>query len=218
MVSQMQSNLFITDEQAILEAIRSRQVIGLEWEIISIPENVKVQLEERRIRVEGPRGTVEKDFSHIRTVKIIKDNDKIIVASYVRRDRDKKPIRTVASKIRRMIEGVQKWFIYKHKVVFAHFPIRVRVDGRFIVIENFYGRRDKIRVPIIGDQTKVEIKLQPDSDIPDEVIIMGPDLEAISQTSANLQEACKLRGKFRKDPRVFQDGVWRYMVTREGEE
>jgi len=214
----VQSDLFITDEQAILEAIKSKQVIGVEWETIDIPKNVKVQLEGRRVRVEGPRGVVEKDFTHIRTVRIIRDGDKIVVASYVRRDRDKKPIRTVASKIKKMIEGVQKWFVYKHKVAFAHFPIRVSVDGRFIVVENFYGRRDKIRIPIIGDQTKVEVRLQPDSDIPDEVVIMGPDLEAVSQTSANLQEACKLRGKFKKDPRVFQDGIWRYMVTREGEE
>ncbi len=214
----MQSNLFITEEQAILEAIKSKQVIGIEWESIDIPEVVKVNLNGRKIRVEGPRGVVEKDFSHVKSVHIIKNNNMLIVAAYVRRDRDKKPIRMVASKIRKMIEGVQKWFVYKHKVAFAHFPIRVNVEGRFIIVENFYGRRDRIKIPIVGDQTKVEVRLQPDSDIPDEVVIMGPDLEAVSQTSANLQEACKLRGKFRKDPRVFQDGIWRYMITREGEE
>ncbi len=214
----VQSDLFLSEEQAILEAIKSKQIIGIEWETIEIPDGIKVELLGKKVRVEGPRGKVEKDFSYVRTVKIIKDGNKIIVACHVRRDKDRKPLRTVASKIKRMIEGVQKWFVCKHKVAFAHFPIRVNVEGKFIVVENFYGRRDRIKIPIVGDQTKVEVRLQPDSDIPDEVVIMGPDLEAVSQTSANLQEACKLRGKFRKDPRVFQDGIWRYMITREGEE
>ncbi|MHA1616366.1 MAG: 50S ribosomal protein L6 [Candidatus Njordarchaeales archaeon] len=208
----------LTDEKAILEGIKNPWTIGIDYEEIPIPENVKVKIEGKRVIVEGPKGRVEKDFSHVRDVYILQDENKIIVASPARKDKQIKPLGTVATKIRKMIEGVQRWFIYKHKVVYAHFPIRVRVEGRYIVIENFYGRKDKIKVPIVGDQTVVEVTLQPGSDIPDEVIIKGPDLEAVSQTSANLQEACKLRGKFRKDPRVFQDGIWRYVVTREGEE
>ena len=205
-------------EKAILEAIKNKQVFGLEWEEIIIPEGVEVKVKDKTVEVKGPKGQLTKDFSHARSVHIIHAGDKIIVACAVRKDRDKKPLRTVASKIKNMIEGVQKWFIYKHKVAFAHFPIRVRVEGKYIIIENFYGRRDKIKVPIIGDQTRVEVRLQPESDIPDEVVIMGPDRDAVSQTSANLHEICKLRGKYKKDPRIFQDGIWRYMVTREGEE
>ena len=208
----------MSTEEAILNAIEHGAALGLEWEEIEIPEKVEVSIEGKRVTVKGPRGTVTKDFSHVRSVHIIHAGDKIIVACYARSNKEKKPLRTVASKIKKMIEGVQRWFVYKHRVAFAHFPIRVRVEGRYIIVENFYGRRDKIRVPIVGDQTEVEVRLQPGSDIPDEVIIRGPDLEAVSQTSANLQEVCKLRGKFRKDPRVFQDGIWRYMITREGEE
>ncbi len=208
----------LSAEESILEAIKAKKVVGLEYEIIEIPENVKVTVEGRVVTVEGPKGKITKDFSHVRTVYIIHDDNRIIVACVTKRDRDKKPLRTVSSKIKNMIEGVQRWFIYKHKVVFAHFPIRVKVEGKYIIIENFYGRKDKILVPIVGDQTEVEVRLQPGSEIPDEVIIKGPDKDAVSQTSANLHEACKLRGKYKKDPRVFQDGVWRYMVTREGEE
>ncbi|MHA1589296.1 MAG: 50S ribosomal protein L6 [Candidatus Njordarchaeales archaeon] len=206
------------DEKAVLEAIKNPWIIGIDYEEIPIPKGVKVTVEGKKVRVEGPKGRVEKDFSHIKELYIIHMGDKIIVATPAKKDKQIKPLGTVATKIKKMIEGVQRWFIYKHKVVYAHFPIRVRVEGRYIIIENFYGRKDKIKVPIVGDQTVVEVTLQPGSDIPDEVIIKGPDLEAVSQTSANLHEACKLRGKFKKDPRVFQDGVWRYMVTREGEE
>ena len=208
----------ISTEEAILEAIKSKQAIGIEWEEIDIPENVKVEVENKKVTVIGPKGKIVKDFSHVKPVFILHTGEKIIVACGVKKDRDVKPLRTVASKIKNMIEGVQRWFIYRHKVAFAHFPIRVRVEGKNIVVENLYGQRDKIRIPIVGEQTEVEVILQPGSDIPDEVVIKGPDKDAVSQTSANLQEACKLRGKRRKDPRVFQDGIWRYLVTREGEE
>jgi len=205
-------------EDAIKTVLERDIVFGIKYEIIEIPENVKVEIEDKKVRVEGPKGRVEKDFSHIRSVYIMKLDNKIIVATPYRKDKDLKPLRTVSSKIKNMIKGVQRWFIYKHKVVFAHFPIRVEVQGRYILIRNFYGRRDVIKVPIVGDQTQVEVLLEPGSDIPSEVIIKGPDKDAVSQTSANLHEACKLRGKHRKDSRVFQDGIWRYMVTVEGEE
>lgn len=209
---------YLIGEKAILEAIIRKQTIGIEWEEIDIPEDVEVKLDGKKITAKGPKGTVIKDFSHVRAVHIFHVDNKIIVACRAKRDRDKKPLRTVATKIKKMIEGVKLRYVYRHKVAFAHFPIRVRVEGKYIIIENLYGRKDKIRVPIVGEHTEVEVRLQPGSDIPDEVIIKGPDIEAVSQTSANLQEACKLRGKFKKDPRIFQDGVWRYMITREGED
>ncbi|MCD6490814.1 MAG: 50S ribosomal protein L6 [Candidatus Latescibacterota bacterium] len=206
---------FLTDEKAILEAIKHKNSIMFYWEEIEIPDNVNVEIVERKVKVSGPKGTVEKDFSHVRSVYILREGNKIYVACYARKNRDRKPLRTISSKIKRMIDGVLSWYVYKHKVMFAHFPIRVRVEGRNIVIENFYGRKGKMKVPIYGDQTVVEITLQPGSDVPDEVIIKGPDLEAVSQTSGILQESCKLRGKLKKDPRRFQDGIWRYEILRE---
>jgi large subunit ribosomal protein L6 len=42
---------------------------------------------------------------------------------------------------------------------------------------------------------------------PEDVIIQGIDLEDISQTAANIEQATKVK---RKDPRIFLDGLYVY--------
>ena len=48
---------------------------------IDIPEDVKVEIDEnRRVKVTGPLGTIEKDFSHIpKKVNIKIDGERLIV-------------------------------------------------------------------------------------------------------------------------------------------
>ena len=95
-------------------------------------------------------------------------------------------------------------------------PENVEVDkeNKCILIMNFYGRKDVIKVPIFGD-CEVEIKYQEGSEIPDFVYIKGCDLEAVSQTSGALEQACRLKGKYRKDIRIFYDGIWLWKKTQE---
>ncbi len=44
----------------------------------------------------------------------------------------------------------------------------------------------------------------------DDIIVEGPDIEKVAQTAANIQEIPRLRGKRRKDTRVFLDGIYIY--------
>ena len=205
---------FLTGEKAVIEAIKNG-AIGIEYEEIEIPPNVSVEVEGKRVKVSGPKGTIEKDFSHM-PIYIVKEDNKIYVACNARRRKDTKFLGTTATKIKKMIEGVQRRFIYIHKVVYRHFPMRIEIDkeSRQILIRGFYGRRDIIKVPIFGD-VEIEIENQPGSEIPDLVYIKGCDIEAVSLTSAALENACKLRGKYRKDIRVFYDGVWLWKKTQE---
>jgi ribosomal protein L6P/L9E len=48
----------------------------------------------------------------------------------------------------------------------------------------------------------------------DEVFISGIDIEHVSQSAANIQQACKIRDK---DRRVFLDGIY-VIRKRKGEE
>jgi large subunit ribosomal protein L6 len=48
----------------------------------------------------------------------------------------------------------------------------------------------------------------------DEVFISGIDIEHVSQSAANIQQACKIRDK---DRRVFLDGIYVIRKTK-GEE
>nr|AJS13286.1 50S ribosomal protein L6P, large subunit ribosomal protein L6 [uncultured archaeon] len=101
-----------------------------------------------------------------------------------------------------MITGVKKGFTYKLKVVFSHFPITVKVQDKKVLIENFTGERSPRKAKIMGN-TKVKI-------LPDDIIIQDLDLESVSQTAANIEQATKVK---RKDPRIFLDGLYVYERT-----
>jgi large subunit ribosomal protein L6 len=85
------------------------------------------------------------------------------------------------------------------KIVFVHFPTSVKVVGKEVHIENFIGERKARIASILGD-TKVTIKQ-------DDVILEGIDIDAVSQTAANIQTRAKIRNK---DLRKFLDGVYVY--------
>jgi large subunit ribosomal protein L6 len=66
-------------------------------------------------------------------------------------------------------------------------------------IVNFLGERAP-RVTKYLDNVKIEVK-------GDDVYLIGPDKESLGQVAANIKRACRIR---KKDPRVFQDGVYLY--------
>jgi large subunit ribosomal protein L6 len=83
--------------------------------------------------------------------------------------------------------------------VFSHFPISVKTKEKTILIENFTGERNPRKARIIGN---AQVKIQGD-----DVVVQGINLEEVSQTAANIEQATRIR---RKDPRVFLDGVYVY--------
>ena len=111
---------------------------------------------------------------------------------------------TWAAHIRNMVKGSQENYEYKLKVCFSHFPIKVKVQPDRVIIENFLGERTPRKARIMGaPATKVK-------SAGEEITVTGPDIEAVSQTAANLEQSCKIRGF---DPRVFQDGIY---ITQKG--
>jgi large subunit ribosomal protein L6 len=98
-----------------------------------------------------------------------------------------------------MITGVTKGFSYKLKIVFSHFPISVKLQDKFVLIENFTGERRARKVKTVGD---VKVKIEAE-----DIIVEGVNLEDVSQTAANIEQATRVR---RKDPRVFLDGIYVY--------
>jgi large subunit ribosomal protein L6 len=168
--------------------------------IVPIPENVKVKIEGRVVSVFGPKGTLTKDFSHMPVSIMIKENS-FLVASYWPRKKEIGMVGTAASHLKNMIVGVTKGFIYKLKIVYAHFPITIKVleKERKILIENFTGERTPRIAKILGD---VKVKVEGDN-----IIVEGINLEDVSQTAANIEEATKIK---EKDPRVFLDGIYVY--------
>ena len=46
---------------------------------LEIPENVNVQVKDMAVEVSGPLGTISKDFSHAKKIRISKTDNKIIL-------------------------------------------------------------------------------------------------------------------------------------------
>ena len=169
---------------------------------LEIPDGVKVTLEGgHHIRVKGPNGDITKDFSHVRGIKVKIENKKIIFSTDFPKSSTLALIKTVVSIINNLIVGVQTNYKYVSKVAYSHFPCSVKVDNKTqkIIVENFLGERAP-RTAKYPDNVKVEVK-------GDDVYFIGPDKEALGQTAANVKTACRIR---KKDPRVFQDGVYLY--------
>lgn len=169
---------------------------------VKIPSSVKITKEGSWIVVKGKVGTVKRDFLRVpATISI--EGEKVTIKPYGKRKRDLAVTNTVRSVIQSMIKGVEKGYTYKVKVIFAHFPISVKVKGKEIHVENFFGERSARVARIQGDATKVEVQGE-------DVLVKGPSLDDVSQTAANIEQSTKIKDK---DQRVFLDGL--YVYSRE---
>lgn len=169
---------------------------------ITITDKVTITKEDSTIIVNGKLGTLKKDFTRL-PATITVNNKKIIIKPYGTRKKDLAITNTAKSIINSMIHGVEKGFAYKLKIVYAHFPISVKVKGEEIYVENFFGERSPRISRIVGNSTRVNV-------VGEDVIVQGPSLEHVSQTAANIESSTNLKDK---DQRVFLDGL--YIYSRE---
>jgi len=165
---------------------------------LSIPKGVDLELNDKRVKVTGEKGEIKRDFSHTKLQLEHTDNSLRIWAENPRK-REASQVNTITSHIKNMIKGVTEGHIYKMKIVFIHFPITVRPQGDIIYIENFCGETKSRTARILPG---VDIRVDED-----DVILEGVDIEAVGQTAANIQQACKIRNK---DLRKFLDGIYVY--------
>jgi large subunit ribosomal protein L6 len=165
---------------------------------IEVPEDIQLTLNKQQIRVQGPLGELTRDFSHA-PISLTHENKKVTIEVMWPDKRTAATVGTIRSHIQNMITGVTHGFTVKMKIVFAHFPMSVNIQETQVIIENFFGERRPRRASIFGD---VQIKVEND-----DVIIYGINLEAVTQTAANIQQATQIK---KKDPRVFLDGIYVY--------
>ncbi|MEM3874971.1 MAG: 50S ribosomal protein L6 [Candidatus Bathyarchaeia archaeon] len=166
--------------------------------VVQIPEDVELTLEGKKVTVKGVKGTLTRDFSYAPVSMELQGKSLRIWANWPRK-KESALVGTICAHINNMITGVRKGFTYKLKIVFSHFPISVKVQDGMVLIENFTGERNPRKAKIVGN-AKVKVS-------GDDVIVQGINLEEVSQTAANIEQATKVR---RKDPRVFLDGIYLY--------
>lgn len=183
--------------------VTSTSLKELYEERVEIPSGVNVSLNNNLMEIKGPLGKVSKDFSKI-IAEVSINNNIVSIRSFSNRKKHISTTTTSKSLIKNMIIGVTKGFTYKLKIVFAHFPITVKVKGNQVHIENFYGERSPRIAQIIGN-SKIEVK-------EDDIIVKGISIYDVGQTAANIEQATKVKNK---DLRVFLDGVYVYDKRRE---
>jgi large subunit ribosomal protein L6 len=170
----------------------------LETRIVQIPKEATVTLHEKTVEVTGDKGHLTKDFSQT-PVAIRMEGNEISISALRSRRKESALVGTVSSHINNMIKGVTNGFTYKLKIVFSHFPISVKVQGDHVAIDNFIGERNPRKANVVGD-VKISVK-------GDDVIIKGANIEDVSQTAANIEQATVVR---RRDTRKFLDGIYIY--------
>ncbi|KAL1975638.1 hypothetical protein VTN31DRAFT_4030 [Thermomyces dupontii] len=174
-------------------------------ETLPIPENVSVHIRSRIVTIEGPRGKLTKDLSHINVTFGRPKKNLISIVLHHGGRKAVATLRTVRTIVNNMIIGVTKGFLYKMRYVYAHFPINVNVEKREngqyeVEIRNFLGEKVVRRVLA---QPGVEVAIS--TAVKDELLLSGNSLEAVSQSAADIQQICRVR---KKDIRKFLDGLY----------
>jgi large subunit ribosomal protein L6 len=163
-----------------------------------IPDNVTVEIDNKHIKVSGPKGQLDKTFKYFYDIKIEKKDNKVVVSSNSEIKKIRAMIGTIIAHVRNMINGVTEGFMLKMKIIYSHFPVTVKIEGNKVLIQNFLGEKLPRIADIVGN-TKVEVSGQ-------DVTITGSSKDDVGQTCGNIEIATKIT-KF--DRRIFQDGIYR---------
>lgn len=175
----------------------TEQVEKFQDEVV-IPEGVIITQKKHMLTFEGPLGKTHQSFRSIPVTLEINEG-KVILKTIEQKKRDYAILHATRSLIRNICEGLVEGYTIKMKVVFAHFPITVKIEGKKILIENFQGERAPRTTSIVGN-TKVVPKGE-------DVLLTGEVWTDITQTAANIELKTKVKNK---DHRVFLDGIYVY--------
>jgi large subunit ribosomal protein L6 len=165
-------------------------------EEFEVPEGVELKLTGRTVEVSGPKGKLTRTFDLPR-ITLRAEGRRVLIESGSTRKKERAAVSAIRAHLQNMCRGVTQGFTYKLRVVYSHFPVTVKVEGKRVLIQNFLGERSPRVAKIIGD-TAVEVS-------GDEITVSGIDKEAVGQTARNIEQATSI--KYR-DLRVFQDGCY----------
>lgn len=164
--------------------------------VVDLPEGVTATLKGNTLTVKGKNGELTRDFRHP-DIGVKVEGNKVVLHADLPRRKVRALVGTWSAHIRNMVEGAQQDFEYKMKICYSHFPIKTKIQGEIFLVENFVGERTARKARIMG-KSKVKVSGE-------EVLVTGANLEDVSQTAANIEQSCLIRGF---DTRVFQDGIY----------
>jgi large subunit ribosomal protein L6 len=170
----------------------------IETQSVELPDGVSASLLGRTLSIKGKLGETSKRFDKV-SVDLAVEGKRVVITPFSPKKKDNVIVHTVRSLVTNMVQGVTKGYTYRLKVVYAHFPISVKVKGSQVLVENFVGERSPRVAAIVGG-CKVTVE-------GDDVVVKGVSLEDVGQTAANIELATKIK---KKDQRIFLDGLYIY--------
>ena len=155
---------------------------------------VKVTIKTRVVTVTGPRGTLTKNLDHLAVSFKHPKEGQIAIELHHGKRKAIAALRTVRTIVQNLIIGVTRGFKYKMRYVYAHFPINVnieKVDNHFDVeIRNFLGEKIVRRVAM-----REGVTVETSKGVKDQIELTGNSVEDVSQSAADIQQACRVRNK-----------------------
>ena len=163
---------------------------------LEIPEDVSAEQDHLDLTVEGPNGSVTRRLWYP-DIDVSVTEGSVVVESEQSDAKTRSTIGTFESHVENMFHGVTEGWEYEMEVFYSHFPMQVNTEDGDVVIENFLGEKAARRTTVHGD-TDVSVDGE-------ELTVTGPDIEAVGQTAADIEQLTRVTDK---DVRVFQDGVY----------
>lgn len=165
-------------------------------EEIEVPEGISGTFEDGTLKLKKDSQEVVRKVNRPDIEIKIKGNKLILEAKKGNRTQYK-VIKTLLSHIKNTLYGLSNPFVYKLESASVHFPLTLKVEGDYVIIDNFLGEKVPRKAKIVpGSEVKINGQ---------EITITSYDKEAAGQTAANLEQATKVTNR---DPRIFQDGVY----------
>lgn len=175
---------------------------------VPIPPFVSVSIDHKKVRIEGPRGSLERNFAP--ALLDIEQNENLVVVRCWQGDRKQRAmVNTVSSHLKNMMNGVLAGYEVEIKAVNAHFPITQDVDAdkRGVNVRNFMGKRENVHFRFPRGVTYQPIDLPRPARVYTH-LLQSNDLEQVTGSAAALR---RLK-PYDKDPVKFRDGLYRKSV------
>ena len=143
--------------------------------VLTIPENVNVEVNGQKVTVKGPKGELSLDL--IKTIEV-KVNDKQLTVEKLKEDKFTNQMHgTINANIANMIKGVSEG--YKKALEIVGVGYRFNVQGNTLTINAGYSHPVKMKVP-----TGITVKASSNT----EIEIEGTDKCAVGEFAANIRK------------------------------
>ncbi|CAM6123497.1 unnamed protein product [Calypogeia fissa] len=170
---------------------------------MDIPDEVKLEIKAKQIRVTRPRGELKRNFKHLNLdFQLIEGGKKLKVDAWFESRKTIAAIQIAISHVNNLITGVTKGYRYKMRFVYAHFPINASISNEKnnIKIRNFLGEKKVRKVDMLSNVTVTRSEK-----VKDELVLEGNDIELVSRLAALINQKCHVK---KKDIRKFVDGIY----------